>query len=336
MRLKITREGRIGKMKALITGGAGFIGSHLAEELLHNGYEVAVLDDLSTGRLENVAHLKNDPHFSLIVGTILNESLMDKLVERCDCVFHLAAAVGVELIVKKPLESLTTNIKGSEIVLDMAYRYRKKILITSTSEIYGKNINGPLKEDDDRILGSPLKSRWSYSTAKAVDEMLAYVYWKEKSVPTVIVRLFNTVGPRQTGAYGMVIPRFIMQALENKPITVFGTGKQTRCFIHVRDVVQALIKLIDEPHAVGEVFNIGSQEEISIEQLAKEIIKLARSSSKIVYVPYAEAYEEGFEDMQRRVPDTEKIRKLVSFKATLTLPEILKDIIHYFSENKPR
>ncbi len=316
-------------MKALITGGAGFIGSHLAEELISRGHQVCVLDDLSTGRLENVTHLRENPNFELVVGTILNQYLVDKLVEKNDVIFHLAAAVGVELIVKKPLESLTTNIKGSETVLEMAHRYNKKILITSTSEIYGKNVNGPLKETDDRILGSPLKTRWGYSTAKAVDEMLAYVYWKEKKLPTIIVRLFNTVGPRQTSAYGMVMPRFIEQALKNEPITIYGTGKQTRCFIHIKDVIKALIELIQEPKAVGEVFNIGSQEEISIEQLAKQIIKLTNSSSKIEYIPYEQAYEEGFEDMQRRVPDITKINKLIGFKLTYTLPEIIKDIVTY-------
>ncbi len=320
-------------MRALITGGAGFIGSHLSDELLKNGNQVIVLDDLSTGRLENVVHLRSDPKFELVVGTVLNEYLVDKLVEKCDVIFHLAAAVGVELIVKKPLESLTTNIKGSEVILEMAHRYNKKILITSTSEIYGKNVNGPLKETDDRILGSPLKARWSYSTAKAVDEMLAYVYWKEKKVPSIIVRLFNTVGPRQIGHYGMVVPRFVGQAIKNETITVYGTGKQSRCFIHVKDVVAALIKLINEPKAVGEVFNIGSQEEITIEQLAKEIIKITKSWSKIKYIPYEKAYEEGFEDMQRRVPDTVKINKLIGFKPTYTLPQIIKDIVKYLKKS---
>lgn len=319
-------------MKLLITGGAGFIGSHLSEELLNNGHEVCVLDNLSTGRMENIAHLKANSKFELVVGTVLNEFLVDKLTERCDAIFHLAAAVGVELIVKNPLESLTTNIKGSEVILEMAYRYNKKILITSTSEIYGKNTNGPLKEMDDRILGSPLKTRWSYSTAKAVDEMLAYVYWKEKNVPSVIVRLFNTVGPKQTGMYGMVVPRFISQALKNEPITIYGTGKQSRCFLHVKNVVDALIKLINEPKAVGEVFNIGSQEEVTIEQLAKEVIKITKSSSKLEYIPYEKAYEEGFEDMQRRVPDTTKLNKLIGFKPTYTLSEIIKDIVKYLTK----
>jgi UDP-glucose 4-epimerase len=316
-------------MRAFVTGGAGFIGSHLSEHLLDAGHRVIVLDDFSTGKRENVQHLEKNPNFELVAGTVLNEYLVDKLVEKSDVIFHLAAAVGVELIVKKPLESLTTNIKGIETVLEMAYRYHKKILVTSTSEIYGKNINGPLKETDDRILGSPLKARWSYSTAKAVDEMLAYVYWKEKNVPSIIVRLFNTVGPRQTGAYGMVVPRFIGQALKNEPITVYGNGKQSRCFVHVGDVVKALIKLVEEPKAVGEVFNIGSQEEISIEELSKEIIRIAKSKSKITYIPYEKAYEEGFEDMQRRVPDTAKISKLIGFKPTYTLEGIIKDIVAY-------
>nr|MBU1327694.1 GDP-mannose 4,6-dehydratase [Candidatus Omnitrophota bacterium] len=319
-------------MKVLITGGAGFIGSHLSDELIADGNEVVILDDLSTGRFENIAHLDGNKSFQFIEGTILNEMLVDKLVERCDVVYHLAAAVGVDLVVKKPLESLVTNIKGSEIVLDMVHRYHKKILITSTSEIYGKNTNGPLKEDDDRILGSPLKVRWGYSTAKAVDEMLAYIYWKEKKVPTVIVRLFNTVGPRQTGAYGMVVPRFINQALKNEDITVYGTGKQSRCFLHVKDVINTLIKLMNDKDAVGQVFNIGSQEEITIENLAKKIIEISKSKSRLVYISYEKAYEEGFEDMQRRVPDTTKVKNLVGFKPTIYLEGIIKSVIEYYKK----
>ena len=288
------------------------------------------MDNLSTGRFENIAHLEGNKSFQFIEGTILNEMLVDKLVERCDVVYHLAAAVGVDLVVKKPLESLVTNIKGSEIVLDMVHRYHKKILITSTSEIYGKNTNGPLKEDDDRILGSPLKVRWGYSTAKAVDEMLAYIYWKEKKVPTIIVRLFNTVGPRQTGAYGMVIPRFVNQALKNEDMTVYGTGKQSRCFLHVKDVIKTLIKLMNNKDAVGQVFNIGSQEEISIENLAKKIIEITKSKSKLVYISYEKAYEEGFEDMQRRVPDTTKVKNLAGFKPTIDLDGIIKSVVEYY------
>lgn len=313
-------------MKALITGGAGFIGSHLAEWLLKRGDHVTILDNLSTGRYENVAHLDGHPGFHAVIGTILNEVLVDKLVERCDVVFHLAAAVGVELIIQKPLESLMTNIRGSEIVLEMVHRYRKKVLITSTSEIYGKSTTGSLKEGDDRILGSPLKSRWSYSTSKAVDEILAYVYWKEKGVPTVIVRLFNTVGPRQSGAYGMVVPRFVSHALKGEPLTVHGTGKQSRCFLHVKDAVDAMIKLVEHPKAVGDVFNVGSQEEITIEELARLVNAITKSSSRIVYLPYEEAYEEGFEDMPRRVPDISKARNLIGFQPTITLDEIIQSV----------
>jgi len=319
-------------MKVLITGGAGFIGSHLSDELLAGGDEVVVLDNLSTGRFENIAHLEGNKFFQFVEGDILNEMLVDKLVERCDVVYHLAAAVGVNLVVKKPLESLVTNIKGSEIVLDMVHRYHKKILITSTSEIYGKNTNGPLKEDDDRILGSPLKVRWGYSTAKAVDEMLAYIYWKEKKVPTIIVRLFNTVGPRQTGAYGMVIPRFVNQALKNEDLTVYGTGKQSRCFLHVKDVIKTLIKLMNSKEAVGQVFNIGSQEEITMEDLAKKIIEITKSKSKLVYISYELAYEEGFEDMQRRVPDTTKVKNLAGFKPTIDLEGTIKSVVEYYKK----
>lgn len=317
-------------MKILITGGAGFIGSHLAEALGARGHQVVALDNLSTGRLENVSGLAGNPSFQLVVGSILDDRLVDKYVERCDCVFHLAAAVGVELIVNHPLESLTTNIRGSEIVLEMAYRYRKRVLITSTSEIYGKNTNGPLREDQDRILGSPLKSRWSYSTSKAVDEILAYTYWKEKGIPTVIVRLFNTVGPRQTGAYGMVIPRFVQQALRNEPITIYGDGKQSRCFLHVQDAVSAMMALMELSEAAGEAFNIGSQEEVTIDQLAALVIELTGSSSKLVYIPYDEAYEEGFEDMARRVPDISKAKRFVRFSPTLDLRAILQSVIEYY------
>ncbi len=321
-------------MKALVTGGAGFIGSHLTEELLKRGHEVTILDNLSTGRLENVAHLKSDPKFHIVVGDILNEFLVDKYVERSDWVFHLAAAVGVQLIVKDPLRSMTTNIKGSEIVMESVYRYFRKVLITSTSEIYGKNTSGPLKEEDDRILGSPLKSRWSYSTSKAVDEILAYIYWKEKKVPTIIVRLFNTVGPRQTGHYGMVIPRFVEQAIKGEPITIYGSGSQSRCFLFVKDAVNAMMALMEHPEATGQVFNLGSQEEVSIENLAKRIIALTQSPSTLTRIPYNEAYEEGFEDMQRRVPDIGKVGRLIGFKPTVDLDGILKMVIAEFQERQ--
>ena len=322
-------------MHALITGGAGFIGSHLADTLHKRGDRVTVLDNLSTGRYENLAHLEGAPGFQMVAGTILSEPLVDKLIERCDVVFHLAAAVGVELIIKRPLESLMTNIRGSEVVLEMAHRYRKKVLVASTSEIYGKNINGPLREDTDRILGSPLKSRWSYSTSKAVDEILAYTYWREKGVPTVIVRLFNTVGPRQSGAYGMVVPRFVDQAMKGEPLIVHGTGKQSRCFLHVRDAVGALVKLMAHPKAVGDVFNVGSQEEVSIEELARRVIAITKSPSKIQYIPYEEAYEEGFEDMPRRVPDISKIRRLIDFEPTVTLDGIIRSVVESSSTGKP-
>ncbi len=317
-------------MRILITGGAGFIGSHLAEDLLAEGNDVTILDNLSTGKLENIASLEGNPNFHIVIGDILNEFLVDKLVERADWVFHLAAAVGVDLIVKNPLQSLMTNIKGSEIVLESVYRYHRKILITSTSEIYGKNTNGPLKEEDDRILGSPLKARWSYSTSKAVDEILAYVYWKEKKVSTIIVRLFNTVGPRQTGAYGMVIPRFVEQALKDQDITVYGDGTQSRCFLYVKDATQGMLSLIKQADAVGQVFNLGSQEEITIQELAEEVIRLTGSRSRIVYVSYDQAYEDGFEDMQRRVPDTTKASRLMGFKPTMGLREILNMVIEEF------
>lgn len=323
-------------MKVLITGGAGFIGSHLAEALLAKQYQVTILDNLSTGKLNNVSHLEKNPAFQVVVGDVLNDFLVDKLVERADWIFHLAAAVGVQLIVKDPLRSLTTNIRGSETVLESVYRYHRKVLITSTSEIYGKNTSSALKEEDDRILGSPLKSRWSYSTSKAVDEILAYVYWKEKNVPTVIVRLFNTVGPRQTGHYGMVIPRFVEQALKGRDLTVYGTGTQSRCFLYVKDAVSAMMGLMEHPEAVGKVFNVGSRSEITINQLAERIIELTHSSSKIVHIPYEQAYEEGFEDMLRRVPDIGKISNLIGFRPSMELDDILKMVIEELSnQNAP-
>jgi UDP-glucose 4-epimerase len=314
-------------MRVLVTGGAGFIASHLADHLLGEGHSVVALDDLSTGRHANVEHLLGRPNFEFVLGSILNPDVVDDVVSRCEAVFHLAAAVGVELIVNQPLRSLATNIRGSEIVFEKANKYGVRVLVTSSSEIYGKNRSDRLHEDDDRILGSPLKSRWAYSEAKAIDEILAYTYWKEKGLPTVIVRLFNTVGPRQTGAYGMVIPRFVAQALRNEPITVYGDGNQTRCFCYVGDIVRALAALLAHPDAYGKVFNLGSDDEISVRALAEMIRDEAGSHSSIEYVAYEDAYEEGFEDMARRVPDTSRARELVGFAPTVGLPEIIRMVL---------
>jgi UDP-glucose 4-epimerase len=314
-------------LRALITGGAGFIGSHLADRLLGRGDSVILLDNLSTGRLENIEHLADRPDAEFVLGSILNADLVDDVVSRCDVVYHLAAAVGVQLIVERPLESLATNIRGSETVFEKAHKYARPILVTSTSEIYGKNTSDRLGEEDDRILGSPLKSRWSYSEAKAIDEILAYTYWKEKGLPTVITRLFNTVGPRQTGSYGMVIPRFVSQALRHEPITVFGTGDQTRCFCYVGEIVEALVALQDTPETKGRVFNLGGVEEISMNDLARLIIDVVGSRSELRLVPYEEAYEEGFEDMQRRVPDTTRAREAIGFEPKTSLLEIVRMVV---------
>ena len=313
--------------KYLVTGGSGFIGSHLTETLLRRGDHVVVLDNLSTGRLANLDHVGADPGFKFVHGSVLDELMVDELVHECDIVVHLAAAVGVKLIVDQPLRSLTTNIRGSEIVIEAAHRYRRKILFASTSEIYGKNSGGPLAEDADRILGSPTVARWAYSEAKAVDEVLAYAYHKERGLPAVVARLFNTVGPRQSPSYGMVVPRLVRQALVGEPLTVFGDGTQTRCFCHVSDVVDAVVGLLDHPDAVGDVFNVGSSEEISMLDLARRIIDLTRSESTIHLVPYEEAYEPGFEDMQRRVPSTAKLEALTDWRPTKTLVQILADMI---------
>jgi len=313
-------------MKVLITGGAGFIGSHLADYLIGRGDRVMALDNLSTGGLANIDHLTTRPDFELMLGSILNADLVDDAVSRADLIFHLAAAVGVRLIVEKPLESLRTNILGSEIVFEKAHKYGKPILVTSTSEIYGKNSSDRLGEDDDRILGSPLKSRWSYSEAKAIEEILAYTYWREKGLPSVIVRLFNTVGRRQTGAYGMVIPRFVQQALRDEPLTVYGDGNQTRCFCSVRDVVPALVSLLEDERAYGQVFNIGGTEEVSIVELAQRVIDLTGSDSKVRFVAYDEAYEEGFEDMPRRVPDISRVHNLTGFSPSRNLDDIITEV----------
>ncbi|MER7503243.1 GDP-mannose 4,6-dehydratase [Nonomuraea pusilla] len=308
----------------LITGGSGFVGSHLTDALLARGDSVLVLDNLSTGRFEN---LPSHPRLRFVHGSVLDELVVDELVNQCDVVVHLAAAVGVRLIVEQPLRCLTTNIRGSEIVIEAAHRYRKKTLIASTSEIYGKNCSGPLREDADRVLGSPAIARWSYSTAKAVDEILANAYHRERGLPTVVVRLFNTVGPRQSAAYGMVIPRLVRQAINGEPLTVFGDGSQTRCFAHVADVVEALLLLLDSDAAVGQTFNIGSAQEVSILDLARLVIEHTGSSAEIELVPYAEAYRRGFEDMRRRVPDTTRIRELTGWTPRRTLDEILTEVV---------
>jgi len=314
-------------VRALITGGAGFIGSHLADRLRSQGDQVVLLDNLSTGRLSNVAHLDDDPNVEFVLGSVLNADLVDHVVSGVDVVFHLAAAVGVNLIVEKPLECLMTNIRGTETVIEKAHKYSKRIMVTSTSEIYGKNTSNSLGEDDDRILGSPLKSRWSYSEAKAIDEILAYTYWREKGLETVIVRLFNTVGPRQTGSYGMVVPRFVTQAIRSEPITVFGDGSQTRCFCSVSDVVGGILALTESNEALGRVFNLGGNEEISIADLARRVVELTGSSSTVEFIPYDQAYEEGFEDMERRVPDTTRARDLVGFAPTAALDDIIGSVI---------
>jgi UDP-glucose 4-epimerase len=311
----------------LITGGAGFIGSHLADALLARRDRVVVLDDLSTGRLQNIAHLAGDPNFRVVVGSVRDELIVDENVHECDVVIHLAAAVGVKLIVEQPLRSFTTNIRGSEVVIGAAHRYQRKILVASTSEIYGKNCLEKLTETADRWVGSPTVARWAYSEAKAVDEILALTYHRERRLPAIVARLFNTVGARQSPAYGMVIPRLVRQAVGGEPLTVYGDGLQTRCFCHVRDVVQALIGLLDDPRAIGEVFNIGNDHEISMQDLASLIIRRTNSSAPILKMPYEEVYATGFEDMRRRVPDTTKIMNLLGWQPTLTLDDILDETI---------
>lgn len=314
-------------MRALITGGAGFIGSHLGDALLARGDTVMTLDNLTTGRHDNIRGHIGDPHFEFVLGSVLNADLVDDLVSRADVVFHLAAAVGVKLIVERPLESLVTNIRGSEILLDKAHKYGKKVLITSTSEIYGKSPHVPMHEDSDRLLGSPLVGRWSYSTSKAVDEILAHAYWQAKGLPTVIVRLFNTVGPRQSSEFGMVLPRFIDAALDGRDLKVHGDGTQSRCFGHVRDIVPALIALMASREAEGLAVNLGSQEEITIADLAQLVIERTGSSSGVQFVPYKDVYVGGFEDMPRRVPDTTRARKLIGFDPKTTLVEIVDSMI---------
>ena len=313
-------------MTTLVTGGAGFIGSHLTESLLSSGEDVIVLDDLSTGSEQNLAGVLNHPSLQFVKGSILDESLVDELASRVHTIYHLAAAVGTFTIIDKTLESLHTNLHGTERVITSALRHGARVLIASTSEIYGKNTKIGLREDDDRHIGSPLKNRWSYAEAKAIDETLAYLYSVEHGLQTVIVRLFNTVGPRQTGRYGMVIPRFVRQALAGEPLTVFGTGDQIRCFCHVHDVVPALRALMADSRAYGQAFNIGGTEQVSMSQLAERVLTVLRSSSTTVRVPYESAYGAGFEDMQRRVPDCTRARNLIGFQPSRSLAGIIRDV----------
>jgi len=314
-------------MKALLTGGAGFVGSHLADALIELGHHVMVIDDLSTGSMDNIAHLKGHPQFEYVIASIMNERLTAEYVDRADVVFHMAAAVGVKLIVEAPVRTIETNVHGTEVVLTHAAKKGRLVVIFSTSEVYGKSAQVPFREDGDLVLGPTPKHRWAYACSKAIDEFLALAYWNEKSLPVVVARLFNTVGPRQTGRYGMVIPTFVRQALTDAPITVYGDGLQSRSFTYVGDVVSALIKLAEEPRAVGEVFNIGNSDEISIMDLAKRVKSLTSSNSPIVLIPYDEAYEAGFEDMPRRVPDLGKIRRMIGYSPTIGLDEILQKVI---------
>jgi len=318
-------------LRVLITGGAGFIGSHLSDAYLDRGDEVFVIDDLSTGSIENISHLKKHPRFRYTIDSVTNQPLLAELVDQCDVIFHLAAAVGVKLIVESPVRTIETNVHGTEVVLQLANKKKKKVLIASTSEVYGLSTEVPFREDGSLVMGATTKGRWSYACSKAIDEFLALAYWREKKLPTIVVRLFNTVGPRQTGQYGMVIPTFVKQALAGRPLTVYGDGQQTRCFGYVGDVVGALVKLMDHAESVGQVFNIGSNEEVTILELAERIKKLTNSESEITFVPYDEAYEEGFEDMPRRVPDISKINALVGFRPRMTLDGILKSVVDFHS-----
>ena len=322
-------------MRVLITGGAGFIGSHLSDAYIARGDEVFVIDDLSTGSIENITHLKGHPRFHYTIDTVHNHPVLAELVDRCDVVFHLAAAVGVKLIVESPVRTIETNVRGTEIVLELANKKKKKVLVASTSEVYGLSDQVPFREDGNLVMGATTKGRWSYACSKAIDEFLALAYWREKKLPTIVVRLFNTVGPRQTGQYGMVIPTFVKQALANRPITIYGTGEQTRCFGFVGDIVGAFLKLMDHPNAVGQVFNIGSNEEVSILELAERVKKLTNSDSEITFQPYDEAYEEGFEDMPRRVPSIAKINDLIGFRPTMTLDGILDTVIAFHTHGAP-
>ncbi len=310
----------------LITGGAGFIGSHLADRLLDEGHEVTVIDDLSTGRYANISHLEGHPRFELIIDTVLNDKLMERLIRDTDRVFHMASAVGVRLIMEQPVKTINTIFHGTDVILKFCSRYRKRVLVPSTSEVYGKGVSVPFNENDDLLTGATDKHRWAYACAKTLDEFLALAHWKETQLPVVVVRLFNTVGPRQTGQYGMVVPRFVRAALHNEPIEVHGDGTQSRCFGHVADVVDGLVKLLETPECFGQVINLGNNEEVSILDLAKRAIEYAGSTSSIEFIPYEQVYGEGFEDMARRVPDLQKAKRLIGYQPTRTLNDIINDV----------
>lgn len=318
--------------KVLVTGGAGFIGSHLTERLIELGHEVFVIDNLWTGKLSNLDKVQNNDRFHLIVDTILNESVMNELIFKVDHIYHLAAAVGVKNIMDHPVETLDINVKGTETVLRLANRFKKKVLVASTSEVYGKHVEHTLSEDDNRVMGSVKKRRWAYACSKTLDEFLALAYYDEKKLPVVIVRLFNTVGPRQTGQYGMVLPNFVQSALLGKPITVYGDGTQTRSFTHVKDVVWALANLMEDPRAEGDIFNVGNDHEITINELAQKVKEMTGSDSPIEHIPYEKAYGPAFEDMERRCPNIDKIKNLIGFKPTYDMDAIIQSVIDYFKE----
>jgi UDP-glucose 4-epimerase len=323
-------------MKYLITGGAGFVGSHLADKLVAEKHEVTIIDDLSTGRYANIEHLEGRAGVRILIDTVLNEKLTEELIRDADRVFHMASAVGVKLIMERPVKTIETIFGGTDVVLRHCARYRKRVLIPSTSEVYGKGTSVPFREDDDVLTGATSKHRWAYACAKSLDEFLALAHWKESRLPVAVVRLFNTVGPRQTGQYGMVVPRFVQAALQNEPILVHGTGEQSRCFGHVSDVVGALAKILETPACFGQVINIGNDEEVSIKQLAQTAIEITNSRSEIKYIPYSEVYGEGFEDMQRRVPSLEKAAQLIGYKPTKTLADIINDVAAEFARERQK
>lgn len=318
--------------KFLITGGCGFIGSHLVEELIKQNKKVIVIDDLSTGSIKNIAYILNHPNFTLFIDTILNKNILEQLIKKVDFVFHLAAVVGVKKVMEDPVQSIITNIEGTYNVLKYCTKYKKKLLITSTSEIYGKNPNVPFTESADIVLGSTKKKRWSYACSKAIDEFLSFAYYEQYNLPVIVVRLFNTVGPRQTERYGMVIPRFVKQALSGNPITIFGSGEQTRCFIHVKDVISTLLKLIEKNECFGDVFNVGSDKEIKIKDLAFLVKKLTKSNSEIRFVNPEEVYDKGFEDMERRIPDLDKLKKVIDFQPSYSIEDIIIDVVEYYKK----